>query len=292
MHGFIIFLLLYIVGFPLAATLGKKYSSVALKLTIGALSWIVAAGILSFTKNLASTLFMGIPWLPTAYLPLLMTIPFYLYQKPTKVWNEIARDFKPLLMIGVTAFVLSWISKPLPSQMFENQLVTITTSSLSPPYQGVEKREYPKITNYGAELLVSYMGVITHSPSKSYQAIYFLMLVCFLMILLETLEKIKIGWRVMMGLGLILLTLAARLVVFGDTLNWLIIIAGWLTQVQILKMKSVVLGGITLLGLLSINSGAALWWVIPSLLVIAPYELVLSVGIAILINPLVVGNIR
>jgi len=292
MDVFSIVSLLYFVGLPLVATMSKQYTSVPIKLGIGALSWIVAAGILSFTKNLAGTLFLGIPWLQTAYLPLLMTIPFYLYQKPKEFLSQIVRDYKQLLMITLIVLVLSWLIKPLPTVKFENQLTRVTTSSLTPPYQGVGKREYELVNDYGAELLVSYMGVIVHSQSKSYQIIFFLMLTCLGIMLLETLRNIKIGWLVMMGLGLILLTLAGELVIFGDVINWMLIMVGWIILAWLLKRDSIVLSGIILLGLLTIHSGATLWWVMPSLLVIAPYRLALCVGIAILINPLVIGNIR
>lgn len=149
-----------------------------------------------------------------------------------------------------------------------------------------------KITDYGSELLVNNVGEIIQSANESYREILTILFVSLMLILIETLEKLKVDRRMMIGIGLVMITLVLRLVIFADVLTTIMIFIGWLIVAQLIETNSFLLAGMVLSGLLSIHVGATLWWVIPSLLVFRPKALVASVGIATLINPLLIGTVR
>lgn len=293
MNEVMILLALYIPGLILAMTLGNGKYIVWTKLIVGAIWWVAGAAILGFTKNIADAAFMGIPWLLTAYVPLLVVIPFYLYLHPRTIYQEVRRDLKPLLVVGVMMFVLGWFYHPVSSAKFDTQLAGISTRPLTPPYRGAEmvgQRE--KVANYGAELLVNHLGVMTGSRELAYQTTTILMLISFVMMIPIVLETTKMNWKMMAGVGWIMLSLSLRLVVFGDVLNWLMVVTAWLVLYQSLAAKQIILSGIMLAGLLSIESAATVWWVIPSMLAFKPREFGIAAIVATLINPLAIGSIR
>lgn len=292
MDMIVVLLILYVIGLPVTLLLGNKNSSTAIKLALGTFVWVVMTGILSYTKNLPSSPFLGIAWLKSAYVPLIMVFPFYLYKNPKYFLFEIYRDLKQLAIISILLFTLSLFWKPAASPSFSLQVQTFDKLSLIAPYQGVNIVDKIKITDYGSELLVNNIGEIIQSASAAYRDILSILLVSLMLILLEIFEKLKIDWRMMIGIGSVMITLVLRLVIFADVLTTIVVFSGWLMIAQLIETKSFILAGVALSGLLSIHVGATLWWVIPSLLVFRPKELVASVGIATLINPLLIGTVR
>lgn len=262
-------------------------------LVLGTAVYIVVTNWLSYTKNLPGRPFMGIQGLAGGYIPLIMSIPFFLYLPWKKNWARIVESSKAILIFGVVIIVLASIIKIAPRQEFERQVESARTSSVVPSYGSGLKLEGGRTMGKGFETLFAYLGESTKLPhEKLYQFLVAWGLVLLSWQIYEVLKKpSKFGLKEYLGLVVLGLAIILGKVMFVDLLPLVIFFAhGKALFVEWVGSYEWIIVGILWASMLMINPIACLYLVAPLLLIYDPKKLIYASGVAMLINPLMIGG--
>ena len=276
------------VGFEIRST-GQK------RIILGIMGWMVAASMLGFAKINATDMFMHIEGLKTAYIPLLMVIPFALYRYPREIWQTVKLDYKVLLITLLVMGICSWITPLRPSNTYNIQFNKVSKTTLVSPYQGAVVAVREPLVNYGAELIESYLKEFHQAGyGKTYQNLWGIGLVVLGWEIIRNgirlKEHARASWRELIALAILLITVSLGLIRFTDGLGAILLFGSWWLAKEMARDKQVVILGIVLLGCLMIQRNATWLWMIPSLLLFHPKETLWGVGTMRLLNPWLVGG--
>lgn len=281
-----VYLGVLLVGLGLALP-SRKMPGVAQILALGIAGYLVVTNWLSYTKNLPGRPFMGIEGLSGGYVPVIMSLPFFLYLPWKKTWARITERSGAILTGGVLIILLASILKVTPSQEFELQVETARVSSVVPSYGSGLKLEGARTVGNGVETLFAYLPQI-----NLYQLLVSLGLVILGWQIYEALKKpLKFGVREFIGLAILGLAIISGKVMFVDLLPLVIFLAlGRALFFEWTGSYEVITSGIIWAAMLMINPVACLYVFVPLLLISDPKKLIYASGVALLINPLMIGG--
>lgn len=281
-----VYLGVLLVGLGLALPSRKTLGFVQI-LTLGIAGYLVVTNWLSYTKNLPGRPFMGIEGLAGGYVPVIMSLPFFLYLPWKKTWARIAEGSIAILITGLIIISLAGIIQIAPSQDFERQVESARVSSVVPSYGSGLKLEGARTVGKGVETLFAYLPQI-----NIYRLLVSLSLVILGWQIYEAMKKpFKFDAREFIGLVILGLGITSGKLMFDDLLPLLIFLTlGRALFFDWAGNYEAVTSGIIWAGMLMINPVACLYLFVPLLLLYDPKKLIYASGVALLINPLMIGG--
>lgn len=287
-----LYLMLAVVGLGLLLPARRPIDGSRI-LVLGIAVYLVVTNWLSYTKNLPGRPFMGIEGMAGGYVPLIMSIPFFLYQPWKKNWTRIVESLKAMLIIGVVVISLTSIIKTIPQPEFERQVESARISSVVPGYGSELKLEGERTVGKGFETLFAYLGEASSLPQvRLYQFLVAWSLVLLSWQIYEShLKPLKFGLREYLGLTTLGLAIILGKVRFVDLLPLVIFFAlGRALLIEWVGSYEWIIAGIIWASMLMINPIACLYLIVPLLLIYDPRKLIYASGVALLINPLMIGG--
>lgn len=256
--------------------------------SMGMAGLLLATNWLNYVKYLPIQPFLGIAGLVGGWVPMLMSLPFWLYQPSNIKLNWIGKG----VLVTTTVLVLAMVIPISPTQQFRDRVDWAKFNSVIPSYGSPNKLTSERVTGGSVETVVAYLET---NQIFRYPISYRILLGLGglnVIIFVNKLRKIKTLEKSKIILAVLITSMAiiGGKVWFSDLLPLLIMIGLIGTWSEDWSGKyGLIMSSILWIAMLTINPQVCLWVLTPIWLIFDYKKIALAWAVAVVLNPLMIG---